>query len=84
MYKLILKPTLPPTSPFPFRAIPYLRATRFGTKCAKGKRGYFFGRKPYILISRNISILVSILINILIKKCKYTYKYTYISIQVIT
>ena len=70
MYKLILKPilkpTLPPTSPFPFRAIPYLRATRFGTKCAKGKRGYFFGRKPYILISRNINILVSILISILI------------------
>lgn len=66
MYKLILKPTLPPTipptSPFPFRAIPYLRATRFGTKCAKGKRGYFFGKKPYILISRNINILVSILI----------------------
>ena len=66
MYKLILKPTLPPTSPFSFRAIPYLRATRFGTKCAKGKRDYFFGRKPYILINRNINILVSILISILI------------------
>ena len=79
MYKLILKLTIPPTSPFPFRAIPYLRATRFGTKCAKGKRDYFFERKPYILVSRNINILVSILINILIKKCKYIYKYTYIS-----
>ena len=66
MYKLILKPTLPPTSPFPFRAIPYLRATRFGTKCAKGKRDYFFERKPYILVSRNISILVSRNISILV------------------